>query len=170
MKKIPLTRGKFAIVDDEDYPLLSRFRWSAHHSRGRFQATRSIVIYAPSGHVINRMKVPMQYWILPRPSRLGNRVAIIDHENRDSLDNRKDNLRWATQSENASNWWRQSKYGRGVSRQNRRFRAILELAGTKRRGGTFRTAQEARDAYDRLVDEFCPEFGMRNRDHWRENG
>jgi len=31
MKQIPVGQGKFAIVDDEDYPVLSRFNWSWRH-------------------------------------------------------------------------------------------------------------------------------------------
>lgn len=39
---IPLTQGKFAIVDDEDYEYLSQFKWYAEKHRKTFYAARTI--------------------------------------------------------------------------------------------------------------------------------
>lgn len=44
MKKIPLTQGKIALVDDEDYEEYSRHRWYAGKSRKTFYAGRKIVV------------------------------------------------------------------------------------------------------------------------------
>jgi hypothetical protein len=40
MKTIPLTQGKVALVDDEDYPELSKFRWCAVRHRNTWYAVR----------------------------------------------------------------------------------------------------------------------------------
>lgn len=42
MKTIPLTRGLFAQVDDEDHPYLSQFTWYADKSRNTFYAARNV--------------------------------------------------------------------------------------------------------------------------------
>lgn len=38
MKTIPLTQGKFAMVDDEDFEVLSQNRWYATCFKGKFYA------------------------------------------------------------------------------------------------------------------------------------
>jgi hypothetical protein len=40
MRLIPLTQGKYAQVDDEDYPALIGFNWQAAHQDGRWYAVR----------------------------------------------------------------------------------------------------------------------------------
>lgn len=40
MKKIPLTQGKFALVDDTDFDWLMRWKWQAKWGRGTFYAKR----------------------------------------------------------------------------------------------------------------------------------
>jgi hypothetical protein len=42
MKKIPLTQGKFAIVDDEDFEFLNQWKWHAHKGGNTFYAERNI--------------------------------------------------------------------------------------------------------------------------------
>ena len=37
-KRIPLTQGKFAIIDDEDYPCVSKRKWCAQKARNTFYA------------------------------------------------------------------------------------------------------------------------------------
>ena len=76
MKKIPLTKGKFAIVDSEDYPLLSRHNWyyTNHKNNKGYAATNQGVLY-------------MHNLISPAPKGM-----FVSHENGDFLDNRKENL------------------------------------------------------------------------------
>lgn len=90
MKKLKLTQGKYALVDNDDYPLLSRHKWFAHKTRGG-------LIYVEStsfarGHIAYLHKVV-----------LGQGKKEIDHLNRNPLDNRKSNLRFVTRSENLIN-------------------------------------------------------------------
>lgn len=39
MKTIPLTRGQFALVDDDDFERVSKHRWHAHMKNGTFYVT-----------------------------------------------------------------------------------------------------------------------------------
>src|SRR4051812_15971881 len=44
MKRIPLTRGKYAVVDDKDFPTVARYKWAFQPSRttpGKGYAIRS---------------------------------------------------------------------------------------------------------------------------------
>lgn len=40
MKQIPLTHGQLALVDDADFPALSKWEWRAYHSRDAWYAYR----------------------------------------------------------------------------------------------------------------------------------
>lgn len=94
MKKIELTQGKVAIVDDEDYDRLSKHKWHAMHVVQSWYAIR---------------KLPRQPG-KPRPSVLMHRQILgisdqrkIDHRDGDGLNNRRANLRTATDRENSRN-------------------------------------------------------------------
>jgi len=138
MKTIPLTQGKFAIVDDEDFEWLSSYSWSFHHAG-----------YAQRGDISGgklRM-VFMHRQILGTPKGVDT-----DHVNGDGLDNRKSNLRKATRSENL--------YNQGVPAHNTtgfkgvcfnkrcgKFQAEIRVSGKPRRLGLFVTKEEAHAAY-----------------------
>jgi hypothetical protein len=90
MMHIPLTKGQYTIVDDEDYPLLSRHNW----------------YYEPAGstgYAVSKSltlgKMYMHRLILP-PGRVYN---LIDHIDGNGLDNRKVNLRLANSRQNIQN-------------------------------------------------------------------
>lgn len=82
MKKIPLTQGKFALIDDEDYKLISKYKWHYH-----------------SGYAARTLKTIRMHRVIlnAKPEE------EIDHINRNTLDNRRQNLRIASKSQNAHN-------------------------------------------------------------------
>lgn len=83
MKLIPLTKGRFTLVDDADFEWLNQWKW---YLSGNGYATRT------SKHI--------------RMHRVINNTPDgydTDHINRDKLDNRRDNLRSVTRSQNNFN-------------------------------------------------------------------
>src|SRR3990167_2666087 len=92
---IQLTKGKFALVDEEDYEKVNQFKW---HFQGGYAArtyrdedgkTKSIWMHQ---FILN--------YFVPRH---------IDHINRNGLDNRKENLRKILKWQNAFNRERKTK-------------------------------------------------------------
>lgn len=94
MMKIALTQRMFAIVDDEDYKYLNQFKWcAAWNGRTRsFYATRQGKLNG-KGFV-----VAMHRMIFGAENG-----EIVDHQNHDTLDNRKQNIRLTTIKENSRN-------------------------------------------------------------------
>ena len=85
----------------------------------------------------------------------------IDHKNNDGFDNRWENLRPASRSENACNRGkhRHNKTGfKGVAPLGKRFRAVVQMKGDKRYLGVFDTAAEAAAAYAKAAKELQGEF------------
>lgn len=91
MKQIPLTKNQFALVDDDLFGYLNRWKW--HYNCG----------YAERKE--NGKHIRMHRVILKTK-------RIVDHINGNSLDNRRANLRPANTSTNAMNM----RKSRGVSK------------------------------------------------------
>jgi len=84
MKVIKLTQGKFAIVDDSDYEKVSKIKWYFDHGYARNKGKNS-------SFYLHRYLLNLE----PKDK--------IDHINGDGLDNRRDNLRVCSQSQNTKN-------------------------------------------------------------------
>lgn len=84
MKKIPLTQGKFAIVDDEDYNALNQFKWHTEKRYNHLYATRTLRV----DEIFPNTSIKMHRQIM---SAKGG--EFVDHKNGNGLDNRKQNLR-----------------------------------------------------------------------------
>jgi len=142
-REIPLTQGKVAIVDDEDYQRVSEHKWCANKSRYLFYATRSAICNG------KKITLLMHRFILNLA--YGDKT-IVDHINQDSLDNRKSNLRIATTWLNSYNCKMQrhntSGY-RGVTKyKNNRWEAYIKVGGEQKHCGYYSTPVEAALAHD----------------------
>lgn len=157
-KEIRLSQGFVALVDDEDYERLNQFKWFAHKSYNTYYAQRH------TGPRSNRHLVHMHREVLPTPTGF-----TPDHINWNGLDNRKDNLRPATGSQQQWNTRKQlsknSKY-KGVTKAHKsKIHPWVAVLVSKRKHyylGCFATEEDAARAYDRAAREEFGEFAVLN--------
>ncbi|MHC4521068.1 MAG: HNH endonuclease [Planctomycetota bacterium] len=151
IRYIPLTRGLHAIVDAKNYEWLSRHKWSVHDTGpGKAQ-------YAVRG--CRGRKIFMHREIMKTPPGM-----VVDHINRNGLDNREDNLRNCTRLQNLQNrYWNagQSQY-RGVSPQGDKWMAAIGYNGATIYVGLFDDEVEAARARDRKAYELASDFAYLN--------
>jgi hypothetical protein len=149
MKIIPLAFGLAAMVDDADYPELSKFKWHVH--RGKY------TFYARKTKHKNNGDIFMHRMILKaKPGE------ICDHRNGNGLDNRRQNLRIATISQSLANrrTRNDSKSGRkGVRKAYGKWRAEIWVETKRIHLGRFKTEDGAAKAYADAATKFFGEFG-----------
>lgn len=87
MRKIRLTKGKYALVSDEDFERVNQYKWYASlESRGtKWYAVRRVTING------KKVKIRMHRFVLGLPPGKED-PRIVDHLNHNSLDNRRENL------------------------------------------------------------------------------
>lgn len=150
MKKVPLTgalgKGKYALIDDSDWPIVKQYRWQLH----------------PDGYVYGS-RGRLHCYILHTPPALE-----IDHVDRDKLNNRKFNLRVCFHAENIRNRRisRNNTSGyKGVSwsSQTQRWRSAISVGGRKYYLGEFDIKEDAARAYNAAAIEAHGEFASLNK-------
>lgn len=162
MKKITLTKGKVALVDDEDFEWLSRWKWRSNKCKNGHYAIRW-------GNWKTGEMWNMHRLIMKTPKHLE-----VDHINGDGLDNRKENLRNCTRAQNARNHSfsvRNSTGYKGVQFDSRPGRirrwyatTTMTVDGKKKHlsFGYHMTAIEAAKAYDKGVSKLWGEYAKTN--------
>jgi len=169
VKTIPLTRGQVALVDDQDYERLARFRW--HYQPGK-----------KTGYAVRNVRVG--------PRKLDKKIQIrmhkeilqvsagqqVDHRDGDGLNNQRDNLRASTNQQNQHNA-RKHQNGtasrfKGVSRAQKRdaWVARIRINGRIKYLGYFKDERDAARAYDSAAVEHFGEFAKINGANITSNG
>src|SRR5262245_40083957 len=157
MAEIPLTKGKVALIDDEDCEIVSQFKWCAMESGGNWYAVRSERLG------VNRKRhVLMHRLIIGAPDGV-----FVDHRNGNGLDNRRENLRLATNSQNNCNSrpHRGSRSGyKGVKRSRNGKRWVAEIAAGGKQFclGTFDTPEDAARVRDDAARKYHGKFARLN--------
>jgi hypothetical protein len=149
MKRIKLTQGKYALVDDEDYDRVKRLKWC--YSQGyALHSTH------PSG------KIYLHRFVMNTPEGMST-----DHINGDVLDNRKCNLRVCTHKQNLRNQKlntaNTSGY-KGVSwcKRTKKWKAYICVNDKGIYGGYFIIKIDAARRYDELALKYFGEFARLN--------
>jgi len=140
---VPLTKGYEAIIDAADAALVSNYNWyTSQHQWG---------IYACRDAWLGDGKRAMTY--MHRVILAAQNGQIVDHVNRDTLNNQRCNLRLASPSQNSANSKLSSANTSGLkgafwNKARKCWQAYGRVSASKSKYlGSFDTAQQAHDAY-----------------------
>ena len=167
MKKIKLTQGQVAIVDDIDYGRLSQYKWFAHKdlNSGNFYAVR----WVKKNKMGDRSIISMARDILGL--KKGDK-RIVDHISHETLRNVRSNLRVCTHQENMCNM-RNQKTRNGVKCTSpfkgvywhiasSRWMAQIGYNGKKIYLGIFESEIQAARSYNTAASELFGRFAYLN--------
>lgn len=155
-KIIPLTRGQNALVDIADYERLNQWNWFAQWNQ------RTNGFYAKHHDTTTGRRLDMASEILRcKPGE------EPDHRNRNSLDNRKANLRKSTHAQNLCNVGLRSHNTSGYigvtwHAPTKQWRARIRHNWVRIHLGLFKTAEEAAKVYDKAAKRLHGEFAVLN--------
>lgn len=158
MKLIELSQGKHTIVDDDDFDYLIQWKWYAQKHGKTFRAMRNKSRRAGGRGIIYMHRVIL----------CCEDGQEVDHINMDGLDNRKENLRICSRSQNLAN---RAKTGgssvfKGVTRSkryaDRPWLAQIQYEYKHKKLGYFETEEQAAIAYNDAALELFGEFARLN--------
>jgi len=162
LKKISLSKGKIALVDDEDYEWLSQWEW--YYFNGyvtRHQRKNEYKNYSSRKRVWMHRAI-FEHYELEIPVD-----KEIDHRDGNGLNNQKYNLRLATHQENQFNAKCHSKslsQYKGVSWNKRdcKWQVCISINSKPTNIGQFKSEKEAALAYDNAARKYHGEFAHTN--------
>ena len=154
-RRLYLGQDKWSLLDVKDYYHLRIFKWVVYGNGTNLYAIR-LRFTEPN----KTSTVYMHREIMNPPAGL-----VVDHKNCDGLDNRRSNLRFATQAQNTLNrrkkknavsqfrgvWFYKGKWGSQISSQGKRI--FL---------GRFDNEIDAAKAYDEAARKYHGEFARLN--------
>ena len=162
-KKIPLTQGKFAIVDDKDYKKVSQYKWQ-YCLVGKNRDRGCVMWRGWQKERKRKQTIIMSRLIMDAP-----KGRVVDHKNGNTLDNRRGNLRICTNQQNLFNQklrrlkYRSSQY-KGVSyfKRVKKWTAQICFNCKSIHLGYFDIEKEAAIAYNKAAAKYFGEFARLN--------
>ncbi len=153
IKEIPLTRGKTALIDNDDFERVNKIKWCATYNKGRWYA---------AGHVPGTANKVMSLHSFIMYSGKGIYVDHIDHN---GLNNCKFNLRIATNRQNQHN--RLAKKGKRFKGTTWRkgahsWMARIVIDGKNKYLGDFKDERDAAIKYNEAAKKYFGEFALLN--------
>jgi hypothetical protein len=152
MKHIPLINGGYSVIDDDDYELVNQFKWRLD----------------PSGYAKRTTRLPdetdrlMHRLIMNTPKGM-----LTDHRNGEKLDNRRENLRVCTNSQNTRYRLTHRSNKNGLREvcycdQTGKWKAYATQNGKQLWLGRYDELQDAINARDSAVMTIEPDFSIPN--------
>jgi hypothetical protein len=157
-RRIYLGEGKWTILDAQDFYRLNNFRWIVHvNGNGNLYAARKKLITP-----CKTVTVYMHREIMNPP--IGR---LVDHKNCDGLDNRRENLRFATHAQNVINRPKRTNttsrfVGVFFNRGKSAWYSQITHQGKKMFLGRFDNEIDAAKAYDKAAKQYHGEFARLN--------
>jgi hypothetical protein len=163
MKTIALTKGKVALVDDEDFEALNQLSWQASRSPYSSSWYAARYVYMGGGRKNRRCRTEIMHRVIMNALP----GTFVDHINHDGLDNRRCNLRLCTKRENRLNSRKTkkgcSKYkGVGWCPRRKRWTARIKWLGTQKMLGRFEEEEDAAIVYNVAAQLLFGEFAFLN--------
>ncbi len=160
-RTILLTRGRVTVVDEADYEQLATHKW---YYQPRHPKTPEVGYAARKLWWTENGKVKQKIVLMHREILGAGKGEQVDHADGDTLNNRRQNLRLATRSQNGGNSRKKPARGKGRTSRykgvsfvadctRRPWKAQLGYQGRKVSGGHHATEEAAARAYDRLALE-----------------
>jgi hypothetical protein len=158
MKKIPLTRGQVALVDDADYESLMQWKWYASLSR------KTNTYYAKRGVYLGKIDGKHKCTTTSMHKTITG-FKMTDHKNHDTLDNRRRNLRESNNSLNQANKsiQKDNKCGfKGVHEKTPGYWvAQIRVRGINYHIGCYRCPRKAHKAYMKEAKHYFGPFAYK---------
>jgi len=161
MKKIPLTQGQVALVDDEDYERLNVHKWRAQWS----SRTKSYYALRSSPRKKGEKRTTI---LMHREVMQAKPGECVDHLYHETCDNQKANLRLCTVNQNGANRGAQTNNtsgfkGVGWHKRDQKWYARISVNGKVKNLGYYSTPEEAAVVYDKAALGYHGEFAVTNK-------
>jgi hypothetical protein len=155
-RRIYLGEGEYTILDQEDYYRLNNFKWFLTGRLHKFYAARTVKIDG-------KTKIERMHRVIMNPPP----HLLVDHRNGKGLDNRRDNLRPATKSQNVCNSRKRKNkssvyIGVYLRKKTGRWETEITDNGKKIRLGSFKNEIDAAKVYDAAAKKYHREFARLN--------